>query len=96
MYGLQLNHHNIKFMYSLCGNMRSDYYLKARDARVRLISCLPDSNRNLAKEFVWVSGNWLVNELPCPTSPRNIGRYQILLFALSLILFLYLFHLHIY
>ncbi|XP_065635440.1 large ribosomal subunit protein eL6z-like [Quercus suber] len=32
--------------------LRSDYYLKTRDMRVRLISCMPDSNRNLTGEFV--------------------------------------------
>ena len=31
LYGLQLNHHDINFMYNLCGNIMSDYYLKARD-----------------------------------------------------------------
>ena len=51
IYGFQLNHHEINFMYSLCGNIRSDYYLKTKDMRVRLISCLPDLNRNSAGEF---------------------------------------------
>ena len=31
IYELQLNHHNINFIYSLCDNIRSDYYLKTRD-----------------------------------------------------------------
>ena len=31
IYGLQLNHHDINFMYRLCGNLKSNYYLKARD-----------------------------------------------------------------
>ena len=57
IYGLQLNHHDINFMYSLCGNIKSNYYLKVRDVRVRLISCLPDSNRNSMGEFVLVNGN---------------------------------------
>ena len=48
LYGLQLDHHDINFMYSLCGNDRSGYYLKVRDTRVWLISCLLDSNRNSA------------------------------------------------
>ena len=76
IHGLQLNHHDINFMYSLCGNIRSNYYLKARDLRVRLISCLPDSNRNFVEEYVRVSGNWLANELPCPPSPCDVGRYR--------------------
>ena len=52
LFGLQLNYHDINFMYSLCGNINSDYYLKTRDMRVQLISCLPNSNRNSTGEFV--------------------------------------------
>ena len=37
LYGLELDHHD-----------RSRYYLKVRDTRVWLISCLLDSNRNSA------------------------------------------------
>ena len=62
-------------MYSLCGNIESDYYLKTKDNRVRLISCLPDSNRNSTGEFVWVSSNWLVEELPCAFKPRDVGQF---------------------
>ncbi|KAK9987703.1 hypothetical protein SO802_027942 [Lithocarpus litseifolius] len=76
LFGLQLNSHDINFMYSLCGNLKSGYYLKTRDMRVRLISCLPDSNRNSAGEFVRVSGNWFAEELPCAFSPRDVGRYM--------------------
>ena len=57
LYGLRLDHHDINFMYSMCGNIRSGYYLKVRDTMFQLISCLPDSNRNLAGEYVKVSGN---------------------------------------
>ena len=81
IYGLQLNHHDINFMYSLCGNIRFDYYLKARDVRVWLISCILNSNRNSAGEFVWVSGNWLADELSYLLSLRDVGRYRVLLLA---------------
>ena len=83
IYGLQLNHHNINFMYSLCGNLKSNYYLKARDVWIRLISCLPNSNRNSAREYVRVSCNWLADELPCPLLSREVGQYQALLFFYS-------------
>lgn len=63
-------------MYSLCGIDRSGYYLKVRDTWVQLISCLPDSNRKLAGEFFWVSGNWYTNKLTCLTSPQNVSRYR--------------------
>ena len=69
LYGLKLDHHDINYMYNLCDNDRSRYYLKVRDTRVRLIVCLLDSNKNSAREFVRVSGNWHTNELTCPTSP---------------------------
>ena len=74
LYGLWLDHHDINFMYSLCSNIKTFSYLKVRDIRVRLISCLPDSNRNSTGEYVRVSGNWHANELTCPTSPRDVGR----------------------
>ena len=35
LYWLHLNQHDINFMYSLCGNERSGYYLKVRDTLVR-------------------------------------------------------------
>ena len=75
-------------MYSLCGNIKSDYYLKMRDMWVQLILCLPDSNRNSAGEFVRVSGNWLANELPYPLSSHDVSWYLVLSFVLDLILLL--------
>ncbi|KAL0013011.1 hypothetical protein SO802_000080 [Lithocarpus litseifolius] len=75
IYGLQLDHNDINHMYSLCGNKRTNYYLKVKDMRVRLISCLPDSNKNSAGEFVRVSGNWFADDAPCPLSRREVdGR----------------------
>ena len=76
LYGLQLDHHDINFMYSLCGNIRKNYYFKVRDVRARIISCLPNSNRNSAGEYIRVSGNWNANELTCPTSPQDVSRYH--------------------
>ena len=57
IYELQLDHHDINFMYNPCSNIRTYYYLKVRDVRVWLISCLPNSNRNLVGEYVLVSSN---------------------------------------
>ena len=37
-FDLQLDHHDINHMYSLCGNKSSNYYLKTRDNQVWLIS----------------------------------------------------------
>ena len=84
LFGLHLDYHDINYMYSLCSNIDSDYYLKTRDMRVLLISCLLDFNRNSAGEFVRVSGNWLAEELPCAFSSHDVGRSR--LYFLNLIL----------
>ena len=78
-FDLQLDHHDINHMYSLYGNKSSNYYLKTRDNRVRLISCLPDSNRNSAGEFVRVRGNWCAREIPCPLLCCEMGSYRSLI-----------------
>ena len=75
-FDLQLDYHDINHMYSLCGNKASNFYLKTRDNRVRLISCLPDSNRNSVGEFVRVRNNWFAGEVPCPLSQHEVGLYQ--------------------
>ena len=75
-FDLQLNYHDINHMYSLCENKASNYYLKTKDNRVRLISCLPDSNRNSAGEFVRVRSNWYAGDVPCPLSRREVGSSQ--------------------
>ena len=77
-FNLQLDHHDINHMYSFCGNKTSNYYLETRDNRVRLISCLPDSNRNSTGEFVRVHGNWCAGEIPYPFSRREVGSYRFL------------------
>ena len=62
---------------------------------VRLISCLPDSNRNSMGEFVRVSGNWLADELPCPFLQHDVGRYRKPSFALNLNLLLSCLHVNL-
>lgn len=96
LYGQRLDQHDINFMYSLCGNERSVYYLNVRDTLVRLILCLPNFKGNSAVEFVRVSGNWLANELTYLISPRDIGRYLLIYycyqcFVIYLMLSLFLF-----
>ena len=87
LFGLQLNHYDINFMYSLCSNIDSDYYSKTWNNWVQLISCLLDSNRNSAEEFVRVSDNWFVEELPCAFSPHNVGWSHIYFIILILLIY---------
>ena len=78
LYGLSLTHHDINFLYAIRGSLKHKCYLQTLNTMVKLISCLHDFNKNLAGEFLRVSGNWLNDELTCPTSPCQIGRYPII------------------
>ena len=46
--------------------------MKARDDKVRLIQCLPKSNKGLNKDFLIVSGAWH-DGLPCLTKEGAPG-----------------------
>ena len=54
--GLRLTHHDINWCYNLQNLKDKSYYMKTRDDRVRLIQCLPDSNKGLNKDFLIVFG----------------------------------------
>ena len=77
LYNLGLSHHDINFLYGICGSLKNGYYLKILNPIARLIQCLPNSNRNSTGEFIKVSENWLVGELTYPTSPRHNSRNPI-------------------
>ena len=53
--GLRLTHHDVNWCYNLQNLKSKSYYMKTRDDRVRLIQCLPDSNKGLSKDFLIVS-----------------------------------------
>ena len=74
-FGLQLDYHDLNHTYSLCGKKKSNYYLKVRDIRVRLISCLSDSNRNFAEEYIRLCGNWFAGGIPPPLSQHEVGSF---------------------
>ena len=56
--GLRLTHHDVNWCYNLQNLRGKSYYIKMRDDRVRLIQCLPKSNKGLNKDFLIVSGEW--------------------------------------
>ena len=72
--GLGLTHHNVNWIYNLHHLTEQGYYLKSRYPEVRLIQCLPNSNKGLKKDFLILSGEWH-DGLPCPMregKPRGI------------------------
>ena len=54
--GLGLTHHNVNWIYNLHRLKGLGYYLKSRYLEVRLIQCLPKSNKGLNKDFLILSG----------------------------------------
>ena len=50
--GLGLTHHDVNWIYNLHHLIGQGYYLKSRYPKVRLIQCLPDSNKGLKKDFL--------------------------------------------
>ena len=70
--GLNLTHHDVNWVYNLHHLTGQGYYLKSRYPEVRLIQCLPDSNKGLNKDFLIVSEEWH-DGLPCPTRKGKLG-----------------------
>ena len=53
---LNLTHHDVNWVYNLHNLKGQEYYLKSRFPEVRLIQCLPTSNKNLKQDFLIFSG----------------------------------------
>ena len=70
--GLRLTHHDVNWCYNLEYLTSKTYYMKAKDERVRLIQCLPESSKDLNKDFLIVSGAWH-DGLPCLTKEGTPG-----------------------
>ena len=62
---LNLTHHDVNWVYNLNHLKGKGYYLKSRYPAVRLIQCLPTSNKNLKEDFFIFSGEWH-DDRPCP------------------------------
>ena len=58
-----LTWHNIVHLYE-CHSFSGGYYIKSQSDEVRLISCLPKSNKGMKDDYLIVSGGWH-GGLPC-------------------------------
>ena len=56
--GLGLTHHDVNWAYNLHHQKGQGYYLKFMYLKVRLIHCLPESNKGLNKYFLIMSAEW--------------------------------------
>ena len=70
--GLNITHHDVNWVYNLHHIKGQRYYLKTKYPEVRLISCLPHSNKGMNKDFLIISWEWHVG-LPCSTREGTPG-----------------------
>ena len=70
--GLGLTWLDVVYMYEGHKQKGAGFYVKSRSNVVRLISCLPKSNKGMKDDYLNASGTWH-DSLPCPTQPGELG-----------------------
>ena len=71
--GLGLTWHDVVHMYECHKFGDAGYYLKSRSNVVRLISCLPKSNKGMKDDYLIIFGKWN-DGLHCPTQAGDPGE----------------------
>ena len=69
---LGLTSHDVVHMYEFHSLADGGFYLKSRSTVVRLISCLPKSNKGMKDDYLIASGPWH-DGLHYPTHERETG-----------------------
>ena len=72
--GLGLTWHDVVHMYKCHKLTVTRYYLKSQSTIVRLISCLPKSNKGMKDDYLIASREWN-NGLHCPTGRESQVGY---------------------
>ena len=70
--GLGLTWYDVAHLYEGHIEARAGFYLKSRSNVIKLISCLPKSNKGMKYDFLIVLGPWS-DGLPCPTKLGEPG-----------------------
>ena len=70
--GLRLTHHDVNYCYNFQHLKNNSYYMRTLDDRVRLIQCLPESNKGMNEDFLIVFGAWH-DGIHCPTTEGTPG-----------------------
>ena len=69
---LNLTWHDVVWVYECHLLKDAGYYLKSRSLVVRLVSCLPKSNKGMKDDFLIVSSEWH-DGLHCPIREGELG-----------------------
>ena len=70
--GLGLTWHDMVHMYECHSLANAGFYLKSRSPVVRLILCLPKSNKGMKDDYLIASGAWH-DGLHCPVREGKLG-----------------------
>ena len=70
--GVNLTHHDINWIYNRHKLTGQGYYLKTKVPVVRLILCLPESNKGMDKDYLIISWEWH-DGLYYPTREGTLG-----------------------
>ena len=70
--GLGLTWHDVAHLYEGHIESRAGFYLKSCSNVVKLISCLPKSNKGMKDDYLILSGPWS-DGLACPTKAGTPG-----------------------
>ena len=70
--GLGLTWYDVAYLYEGHIESRAGFYLKSHSSVVKLISCLPKSNKGMKDDYLILSGPWS-NGLACPTKLGKPG-----------------------
>ena len=70
--GLRLTWYDVAHLYEGHIEAWAGFYLKSRSNVVKLISCIPKSNKWMKDDFLIVSSLWS-DGLPCPTKLGEPG-----------------------
>ena len=70
---LGLTWHNVVHMYKCHSLASMGFYLKSQSDTVRIVSCLPKSNKGLKDDYLIISRDWY-DGLHCPTREGEPSR----------------------
>ena len=71
--GLGITWYDVAHLYEGHQEAWAGFYFKSRSNAIKLISCLPKSNKGMKDDFLIISGPWH-DGLPCPTQLGEPGE----------------------
>ena len=74
--GTNLTWHDVNWVYNCQKGKEKNYYIKCKVPSVRLISCMPESNKGMDENFLIVLGDWY-DGFHCLTQEGEPGRVSI-------------------